>query len=78
MDFSDVRFEQGSFDLIFSRLLVLALSDWRAYIERCVAFAKPDVSEHSFIGMDYTFGRAGLKCRTSLMKHITFPLIFPM
>lgn len=46
MDFNDARFEQDSFDFIFSRLLVLGMSDWRAYIERCVALTKPGVSKY--------------------------------
>jgi trans-aconitate methyltransferase len=42
-DQPDDRFEKGSFDYIFSRLLVLGMADWRGYIERCAALAKPGV-----------------------------------
>lgn len=45
MDIDDARFEKSSFDLVFSRLLVLGMSYWRAYIERCVSLTKPGVSE---------------------------------
>ncbi|KAL5374102.1 hypothetical protein DPSP01_012163 [Paraphaeosphaeria sporulosa] len=41
MDTDDARFEQDSFDLIFSRLLVLGMSNWKAYVERCVSLTKP-------------------------------------
>jgi 2-polyprenyl-3-methyl-5-hydroxy-6-metoxy-1,4-benzoquinol methylase len=44
MELEDVRFERNSFDLIFSRLLVLGMPNWKAYVERCVALAKPGVS----------------------------------
>lgn len=44
MDIDDARFDLSSFDLVFSRLLVLGMSDWRAYVERCVALTKPGVS----------------------------------
>jgi len=45
MDINDARFEKNSFDLIFSRLLVPGMSNWKAYIERCVSLTKPGVSE---------------------------------
>jgi ubiquinone/menaquinone biosynthesis C-methylase UbiE len=44
MELEDARFEQNSFDMIFSRLLVLGMPHWKAYVERCVALAKPGVS----------------------------------
>ncbi len=44
MEIDDTRFEHNSFDLIFSRLLVLGMSNWKAYIARCVALTKPGVS----------------------------------
>lgn len=44
MDIDDARFEENSFDLLFSRLLVLGMSNWKAYVERCVALTKPGVS----------------------------------
>jgi trans-aconitate methyltransferase len=40
----DPRFENGSFDLIFSRLLIAGMTDWKGYVERCVALTKPGVS----------------------------------
>jgi len=39
----DPRFEDGSFDFIFSRLLIMGMADWKGYIERCVSLAKPGV-----------------------------------
>ncbi|KAJ8112650.1 hypothetical protein OPT61_g5022 [Boeremia exigua] len=50
MDIDDTRFEHNSFDLIFSRLLVLGMSNWKAYIARCVALTKPGgwVEMHDF------------------------------
>jgi len=47
MEINDARFEQGSFDLVFSRLLVLGISNWKTYIEHCVALTKPGVSASS-------------------------------
>jgi 2-polyprenyl-3-methyl-5-hydroxy-6-metoxy-1,4-benzoquinol methylase len=44
MELEDARFKPNSFDLIFSRLLVLGMPNWKAYVERCVALAKPGVS----------------------------------
>ena len=44
MELEDARFERNSFDLVFSRLLVLGMPNWKAYVERCVALAKPGVS----------------------------------
>ncbi|OSS45178.1 hypothetical protein B5807_09373 [Epicoccum nigrum] len=41
MELEDALFERNSFDLIFSRLLVLGMPNWKAYVERCVALAKP-------------------------------------
>lgn len=52
MDLDDGRFEEGSFDLIFSRLLVLGMENWEAYIARCVALAKPGV-RYLFIPLTY-------------------------
>ncbi|KAF3043991.1 hypothetical protein E8E12_004916 [Didymella heteroderae] len=50
MNISDARFEQDSFDLIFSRLLVLGMSNWKVYIERCVSLTRPGgwVEMHDF------------------------------
>jgi hypothetical protein len=45
MDIDDARFEENSFDLIFSRLLILGMSNWKAYVGRCVALTKPGVSD---------------------------------
>ena len=41
MDINDARFEESSFDLIFSRLLVLGMSNWKVYVERCVSLTRP-------------------------------------
>lgn len=43
-DISDSRFHVGSFDLIFSRLLIAGMTDWKGYVERCVALASAGVS----------------------------------
>jgi 2-polyprenyl-3-methyl-5-hydroxy-6-metoxy-1,4-benzoquinol methylase len=40
----DPRFENGSFDFIFSRLLIAGMTDWKGYVERCVTLTRPDVS----------------------------------
>jgi ubiquinone/menaquinone biosynthesis C-methylase UbiE len=40
---SDSRFSKDSFDYIFSRLLIMGMTDWRGYVERCVALTKPGV-----------------------------------
>lgn len=45
MDIDDARFAENTFDLIFSRLLVLGMSNWKEYIERCVALTKPGVRD---------------------------------
>jgi trans-aconitate methyltransferase len=42
-DEPDARFKQASFDYIFSRLLILGMTKWENYVERCVALAKPGV-----------------------------------
>jgi trans-aconitate methyltransferase len=39
----DARFKQTSFDYIFSRLLVLGMTNWKGYVQRCVGLAKPGV-----------------------------------
>jgi SAM-dependent methyltransferase len=39
----DPRFERGSFDYIFSRLLIAGMTDWKGYVERCVDLSKPGV-----------------------------------
>jgi ubiquinone/menaquinone biosynthesis C-methylase UbiE len=43
----DPRFEDESFDLIFSRLLIMGMTNWKGYIERCVALTKPGVRIHA-------------------------------
>jgi ubiquinone/menaquinone biosynthesis C-methylase UbiE len=40
---SDARFALESFDYIFSRLLIGGMTDWKGYVERCVALTKPGV-----------------------------------
>ncbi|CAO2654269.1 Nn.00g110020.m01.CDS01 [Neocucurbitaria sp. VM-36] len=35
------HFEANSFDYIFSRFLVLGMTDWKRYVERCVSLLKP-------------------------------------
>jgi trans-aconitate methyltransferase len=44
----DARFKPNSFDYIFSRLLVLGMTNWPDYVSRCVALVKPGVC-HSII-----------------------------
>lgn len=44
MDLDDTRFAKDSFDLIFSRLLILGMSNWEAYVNRCAELASPGVS----------------------------------
>lgn len=39
----DARFGKGTFDYIFSRLLVLGMTNWKGYVDRCVALLKPGV-----------------------------------
>ncbi|KAJ4379597.1 hypothetical protein N0V86_004778 [Didymella sp. IMI 355093] len=41
MDIDQALFEQNSFDFVFSRLLVLGMSNWKVYVERCVSLTKP-------------------------------------
>lgn len=83
MDINDARFEKNSFDLIFSRLLVLGMSNWMAYVERCVALTKPGVSEieaRVCIRMTktaYTLVRDGSRCTIFRTRYITFPHMFP-
>jgi len=40
-DEPDARFKQASFDYIFSRFLVVGMTEWEKYIACCVALAKP-------------------------------------
>jgi trans-aconitate methyltransferase len=40
---SDLRFVKDSFDYIFSRLLIMGMTDWKDYVERCVTLTKPGV-----------------------------------
>jgi trans-aconitate methyltransferase len=42
-DEPDARFKQASFDYIFSRFLVVGMTEWEKYIAQCVALAKPGV-----------------------------------
>lgn len=78
ININDARFERNSFDLIFSRLLVLGMSNWKAYVERCVSLAKPGVSELKLrariemTNMAYALVRVGSRSTTSLMPYITF------
>lgn len=39
----DARFKKESFDYTFSRLLVLGMTNWEDYINRCVGLVKPGV-----------------------------------
>lgn len=39
----DPSFEAGSFDYIFSRFLVLGMTGWKGYVERCTSLLKPGV-----------------------------------
>jgi len=50
MELEAAPFERNSFDLIFSRLLVLGIPNWKVYVEQCVALAKPGVSLHMKYG----------------------------
>lgn len=43
MEIENTLLQKESFDLVFSRLLVLGMSNWRAYIESCVSLLKPGV-----------------------------------
>jgi trans-aconitate methyltransferase len=54
MDIDDPRFEQNTFNLVFSRLLVLGMSNWKEYIERCVALTRPGVSGTNLRIFDFT------------------------
>lgn len=45
MDSSNSQLPSNSFDYIFSRLLVLGMTHWKQYIERCVSLAKPGVRD---------------------------------
>jgi trans-aconitate methyltransferase len=39
----DARFRPGTFDYVFSRLLILGMTDWKGYVQRCAALVKPGV-----------------------------------
>ncbi|KAL6703576.1 hypothetical protein ACN47E_009521 [Coniothyrium glycines] len=41
MEIKHDSFATGSFDFIYSRLLVLGMSNWQGYVERCVSLLKP-------------------------------------
>lgn len=64
----DSRFGIGTFDYIFSRLLVLGMTNWQDYISRCVALAKPGVQYGVSTISSRTalthLNRAGLRCKT--------------
>lgn len=59
----DPRFENGSFDLIFSRLLIAGMTDWKSYVERCVALTKPGVGPtiSATPGANCLYGCIGLR-----------------
>ena len=40
----DPRFRPASFDYIFSRLLIMGMTDWRKYVNTCVSLTAPGVS----------------------------------
>jgi trans-aconitate methyltransferase len=64
-DEPDDRFKKGSFDYIFSRLLVLGMADWNGYIKRCVALTKPGACScvsHPQRVLANSIRRDGLKC----------------
>jgi trans-aconitate methyltransferase len=46
VDKPDARFQPGSFDYVFSRLLVLGMTDWPSYVSRSVELVKPGVCHH--------------------------------
>jgi ubiquinone/menaquinone biosynthesis C-methylase UbiE len=63
----DARFKKGSFDYIFSRLLVLGMTDWKGYIGRCIGLAKPGVCTiriGNYYALTDITTRAGSKCTT--------------
>ncbi|KAH3919957.1 hypothetical protein HBI56_033120 [Parastagonospora nodorum] len=70
----DARFKHNSFDYIFSRFLVVGMTDWEGYIARCVALAKPGVlipfSVTGEVADDII--RRGLKCTISTWRCTTF------
>ncbi|KAF2015765.1 S-adenosyl-L-methionine-dependent methyltransferase [Aaosphaeria arxii CBS 175.79] len=37
----DDRFKPASFDYVFSRLLIMGLTDWKGHLQRCVSMVKP-------------------------------------
>ncbi|KAH8727957.1 S-adenosyl-L-methionine-dependent methyltransferase [Phaeosphaeriaceae sp. PMI808] len=49
-DSTDPRFQEASFDYIFSRLLILGVTDWKDYVSRCIALVKPGgwIEMHEF------------------------------
>jgi trans-aconitate methyltransferase len=60
----DARFKPASFDYLFSRLLLLGMTDWPGYVARTVALVRPGVRQHEqshLLGADKD-PRAGLKC----------------
>ena len=83
MDIDNDRFEKNSFDLVFSRLLVLGMSNWKAYVERCVSLIKPGVSELKLrvrtktTNLTCAIIRAGSRCTISQTPYITFLHMFP-
>jgi ubiquinone/menaquinone biosynthesis C-methylase UbiE len=40
----DPRFEVASFDYIFSRFLVMGMTEWKKYVELCASLTAPGVS----------------------------------
>jgi trans-aconitate methyltransferase len=45
----DPRFSPASFDYVFSRLLILGMTEWKKYVETCVSLAAPGVSAPRFV-----------------------------
>jgi hypothetical protein len=69
MDSSNSQLPSNSFDYIFSRLLVLGMTHWKQYIERCVSLAKPGVRDpHPFISSQSRYP-AKLFLRNVSVKH---------
>jgi trans-aconitate methyltransferase len=47
----DTRFRPGSFDYVFSRLLIMGMTDWKGYVRRCAALVRPGVRLPSHLSL---------------------------
>lgn len=64
---TDYRLAKGSFNYVFSRFLMGGITEWKRYIELCLALAKPGVShlfflDHLILLTDAV--RPGSKCKS--------------